>query len=45
MKQFTERDIKINDMLSRIGKATENMHLPLAKVKSYEKKQTLQPKV
>ena len=33
---FTERDIKIQDMLSRIGKATENAHLPLAKVRKME---------
>lgn len=29
--------IKINDMFSRIGKATENMHLTLANVKKKEK--------
>jgi len=34
---FTERDIKINTMFSRIGKATENMHLTLAKVKKVER--------
>jgi len=33
---YTERDIKIKDMLSRIGKATENAHLSLVKVRKME---------
>jgi hypothetical protein len=35
--KFTERDITINDMYSRSGKATENMHLTLANVKKMKR--------
>ena len=41
--KFTERDIIINDMLSRNGKATENMHLSIAKVKKQKKQEGLKP--
>lgn len=37
--KFTERDITINDMYSRSGKATENMHLTLANVKKMKREQ------
>ena len=37
--KFTERDISINEMYSRTGKATENMHLPLANVKKLKREQ------
>ena len=33
--KFTEKDITINEMFSRSGKATEDMYLPLAKVKQH----------
>ena len=39
-KRFTEKDISINDMFSRSGKATENMHLTLANVIKMKKKES-----
>ena len=34
--KFTEKDIRINSMYSRIGRATEKMNLTLANVKKME---------
>lgn len=40
--RFTERDINVNDVFSRSGKATGNMYLTLAKHKK-QKKEEEQP--
>lgn len=36
-QKFTEKDIVINSMHSRRGKATEFLHLALAKIKKLQK--------